>query len=373
MSERDYYEILGVDRSAGLQEIKRAYREVAVRSHPDRNPDDPTAEDRFKEAGEAYAVLSDAEKRARYDRFGRAGLGGGGRPAGFDRAVFHDFSDILGDFFGGAFSDLFHQQHGRPGEESGDHRRFDLELDFAEAARGVETSIQIPQLGVCAECSGRGAPSAQGIGVCGSCQGQGQVRYQQGFFSIARACAACRGRGRVVLDPCGLCRGEGRVQTEQKITIKIPAGVESGSQLRLRGKGDAGVRGGPAGDLYVFLTVLEHSFFERDGQHIRCRFPVTFSQAVLGADVRIPTLDGEVSLKIAPGTQGGTVFKIRGKGIPSLNGRSIGDQFVEVQVQVPARLDARQRELIEELAEMEPEPPDPEDRNFFKKIKDLFS
>jgi molecular chaperone DnaJ len=373
MSDRDYYEILGVGRDASIQEIKRGYREAAVRWHPDRNPDDPAAEERFKEAAEAYAVLSDAQKRAQYDRFGRAGMRGGGGPAGFDPAVFHDFSDVLGDLFGGAFSDLFGGGGGRRRQAGGEHRKFELELDFVEAARGTETHIQVPRLSTCAECRGRGAASAQGVQVCSACQGHGQVRYQQGFFSIARTCSECRGRGRLVVDPCTACRGDGRVQQEEKITVRIPAGVESGSRLRLSGKGDAGPGGTPPGDLYVFLRVREHSFFQRDGLDVHCRFPMTFTQAVLGTEARVPTLDGEETLKIAPGTQGGTVFRLRGKGIPSLEGRGTGDQYVEVQVQVPTKLDGRQREIIEELAGMEPDPPDPDDRNFFDKIRDLFS
>jgi molecular chaperone DnaJ len=372
MSERDYYEILGVGRDAGIQEIKRGYREAAVRWHPDRNPDDPEAEERFKEAAEAYSVLSDPQKRARYDRFGRSGMGGAGRPAGFDPAVFNDFSDILGDFFGGAFSDLFGGGR-RRGPQGGEHRRYELELDFVEAARGTETHIQIPRLETCSACRGLGAASPQGIGVCRTCEGHGQVRYQQGFFAISRTCGDCGGRGRVVLEACSECHGEGRTQAEQKVTLRIPAGVEDGTRLRLAGKGDAGPQGGPPGDLYVFLKVREHSFFKREGTDIHCRFPVTYAQASLGAEVRVPTLDGEETLKIAPGTQGGSIFRLRGQGIPSLNGRGVGDQYVEIQVQVPTRLEGRQRELIEELAGLEPEAPDPKDRNFFDKIKDLFS
>jgi molecular chaperone DnaJ len=371
MSDKDYYEILDISRDASIQEVKRGYREAAVRWHPDRNPDNPEAEERFKEAAEAYAVLSDADKRARYDRFGREGLRGDGGPAGFDPAVFGDFSDILGDLFGGAFSDLF--GGARRGAGGGQHRRFELELDFVEAARGTETHIQIPRLGTCPGCRGRGASSAKGISVCRACQGHGQVRYQQGFFSIARTCGECRGRGRTVVDPCETCGGEGRVRQEEKIKVRIPAGVQAGSRMRLAGKGDAGPQGAPAGDLYVYLNVREHPFFRRDDLDVHCRFPVSFSQATLGAEVQVPTLDGEETVKVAPGTQGGTVFRLRGKGIPSLNGRGIGDQYVEMQVQVPTRLAERQRELIEELAEMEPEPPDPKDRNFFEKIRDLFS
>lgn len=372
MSDRDYYEILGVSREASIPEIKRGYREAAVRWHPDRNPDNPEAEERFKEAAEAYATLSDPEKRARYDRFGRQGGHGGGAPAGFDPAVFNDFSDVLGDFFGGAFSDLFGGAQ-RSRHDGGQHRQFELQLDFVEAARGTETNIQVPRLSTCPRCRGRGAASAKGVSVCSACQGHGQVRYQQGFFSIARTCSECRGRGRIVVDPCEDCGGEGRVQQEEKISVRIPAGVESGSRLRLSGKGDVGAGGTPAGDLFVLLHVREHPFFRRDDVDVHCRFPVTFTQAVLGAEVRVPTLDGEEHIKISAGTQGGTVFRLRGKGIPSLNGRGKGDQYVEVQIQVPTKMDSRQRELIDELASLEPDPPDPDDRNFFDKIRDLFS
>ena len=369
MSDTDYYEILGVRRDASIQEIKRGYREAAVRWHPDRNPDNPEAEERFKEAAEAYATLSDADKRARYDRFGRQGVRGGAAP---DPSVFNDFTDILGDLFGGGFSDLFgggYRGHGGGAQ----HREFELELDFVEAARGTETHIQIPRLSTCPDCRGRGAASAQGISVCSACRGHGQVRLQQGFFSIARTCPECRGRGRIVVDPCRSCSGDGRVQQEEKIALRIPAGVETGSRLRLTGKGDAGPGGAPAGDLFVMLRVREHVFFRRDALDVHCRFPVTFTQAALGAEVRVPTLDGEEKIKVAPGTQGGTVFRLRGKGIPNLSGRGQGDQYVEVQVQVPTKIDGRQREIIQELAGMEPDLPDPNDRNFFEKIRDLFS
>jgi molecular chaperone DnaJ len=369
MSDRDYYEILGVSRDASIGEIKRGYREAAVRWHPDRNPDNPEAEERFKEAAEAYATLSDAGKRARYDRFGRQGVRGGGAP---DPSVFNDFSDILGDLFGGGFADLFGGGHRRR-QEGGEHRQFELELDFSEAARGTETHIQVPRLSACPACRGRGAASARGVSVCSACQGHGQVRLQQGFFSIAHTCPECRGRGRIVVDPCSRCRGDGRVQQEEKITLKIPPGVETGSRMRLSGKGDAGAGGAPAGDLFVLLRVREHPFFHRDGLDVQCRFPVTFTQAVLGGELLVPTLDGQEKIKVAAGTQGGTVFRLRGKGIPSLNGRGQGDQYVEVQIQVPEKIDARQREIIEELAEMEPALPDPDDRNFFEKIRDLFS
>ncbi len=371
MSHTDYYEILGVSRDASIQEIKRGYREAAVRWHPDRNPDNPEAEERFKEAAEAYATLSDADKRARYDRFGPQGTRGGAVP---DPSVFNDFSDILGDLFGrggGGFSDLFGGGHRSRG--GGEHREFELELDFAEAARGTETHVQVPRLSTCPDCRGRGAASARGISVCSACRGHGQVRLQQGFFSIARTCPECRGRGRIVVDPCRGCGGDGRVQQEEKITLRIPAGVETGSRLRLSGKGDAGPGGAPAGDLFVRLRVREHSFFRRDALDVHCRFPLTFTQAVLGAEVRVPTLDGEEKIKVKPGTQGGTVFRLRGKGIPSLNGRGRGDQYVEIQVQVPTKIDDRQREIIEELAGMEDDLPDPDDRNFFEKIRDLFS
>lgn len=372
MSDRDYYDILGVSRDASIAEIKRGYRKAAVRWHPDRNPDDAQAEDRFKEAAEAYATLSDADKRAHYDRFGRQDARGGRGAASFDPAVFHDFSDVVGDLFGGAFSDLFGGGH-RSREEGGQHQQFELELDFVEAACGTETHIQVPRLSSCPDCRGRGAASARGISVCNACRGHGQVRYQQGFFSIARTCAQCHGRGRIVVDPCRSCGGDGRVQQDEKITLKIPAGVETGSRLRVSGKGDAGPAGAPPGDLFVLLKVRKHPFFRRDALDIHCRFPVTFTQAVLGAEVRVPTLDGEAQIKVSPGTQGGTVFRLRGRGVLSLNGHGKGDQYVEVQIQVPTQVDGRARDLIEELAGLEPDPPDPEDRNFFEKIRDLFS
>jgi len=372
MSGRDFYEVLGVGREASDQEIKRAYRQAAIRWHPDRNPGDPEAEEQFKEAASAYAVLGDSEKRARYDRFGAAGLGQGVGSGGFDPEIFGDFGDVLGDLFGTAFGDLFGGRRRRAGPQRGSDLRYDLEIEFMEAAEGTETRVVIPRIESCPGCDGSGTTSAKGVEECGTCGGQGQVRYQQGFFAVSRNCNACGGEGKVVIDPCSECRGRGRVQREKEIEVRIPRGVESGSRLRLIGQGEAGPRGGPPGDLYVFLSVRPHEYFERDGFDIHCRFPLSFAQAALGAELRVPTLGGEESLKVPSGTQSGTVFRIKGKGVRASTGGT-GDQYVHARVQVPTRITKKQRELIKQLAEAGPEDWDVRDKNFFTKVKELFS
>ena len=368
MSDRDFYDILGVPRDADVAAIKKAYRQAALRFHPDKNPGDPEAEERFKDAAEAYAVLSDPQKRALYDRFGRSGLGNGGGFSGFDEDVFADFSDILGDLFG--FGSVFGggRRRGRPG--AGRDLRYDLEIDFEEAVRGLETRIQVPREEACPECGGRGAEEG-GIETCRQCNGRGQVAFQQGFFTIARTCGQCGGSGRRITRPCKACRGRGRVQAERTITVRIPAGVDTGTRLRLSGEGEGGVGGAPAGDLYVVLHVREHAVFHREDLDLFCAVPIGFSQAALGGRIEVPTIDGAEPLDVPSGTQPGARFRLDGRGVPSLDGRRRGDLYVTVQVRVPRRLGREQRQLVERLAELERQ--EPEDPGLFDRVKNIFS
>jgi molecular chaperone DnaJ len=360
LAELDYYEVLGIERDADTAEIKKAYRRLAVRYHPDKNPGDKSAEDRFKEASEAYAVLSDPEKRQRYDRFGRAGLGA--QPAGFDQEIFADFSDILGNLFGFG--------GGRPGVRRGQDLRYDLTIEFEEAARGLETRIRVPRLERCEDCGGKGAQGKDGIETCRQCGGRGQIAFQQGFFAVARPCNLCRGTGKRIVKPCPTCRGEGRLRAERTLTVRIPAGVDEGSQLRMTGEGEAAEGGGRPGNLYVVLHVKKHAIFEREGRHVLYTAPLSFSQAALGTKIRVPTLDGEEEIEIPAGTQSGSVFRLHGKGIPSLDGEGTGDQYVTAAVRIPKRLSAEQRELIEKLAEHDGE--EPAERGIFDRVKDIF-
>jgi molecular chaperone DnaJ len=369
-AKRDYYEILGVGRTAVDQEIKSAYRKLAMQYHPDRNPGNPEAEDKFKEASEAYGVLIDSEKRARYDQFGHAGLSNGAG-AGFDPSNFSDFSDIFGDIF----SDFFGVNVGRGGQRGraprGGDERADLTLTFEEAAFGKKTQIKIRRYEACEQCKGSGAAPGKGPVTCSTCAGRGQVRYQQGFFSIARTCPTCQGAGRAITDPCSKCKGETRIMRERTIDVNVPAGVEDGTKIRYQEYGDAGPGGGTPGDLYVVLHVKPHSFFEREGKDLFCSVPISFTQAALGAEIMIPTLEGEHKLKIPEGTQTGTTIRVRGKGVPSLKGGGKGDLHVQLRVQTPNKITKRQRELLEELGafgvENKPEP-----RGLFEKVKDIF-
>lgn len=371
--KRDYYEVLGVSRTANDQEIKSAYRKLALQYHPDRNPDKPEAEERFKECSEAYAVLADGEKRARYDRFGHAGVTNGASGfGGFDSAVFTDFQDIFGDIFG--FSDMFGGRGGRQRSRAqrGADLREDLTLEFEEAVFGVTKQIQVRRMEECEQCKGSGvAPGKQPI-TCTTCAGRGQVRYQQGFFSITRACSTCGGSGKLIVDPCNQCRGQGRITRERTVTVKVPAGVEEGARILYSGEGEAGVYGGPPGDLYVVLHAKEHSFFEREGKNLYCVLPVSFSQAALGAEISVPTLEGEASIKIPEGTQTGSNFKLKNKGVPVLNGHGRGDLFVEVKVQTPAKLTKRQRELLQELQGTAAVENNPVNRSVLNKVKEIF-
>jgi molecular chaperone DnaJ len=369
--KRDYYEVLGVGRDATVQEIKSSYKRLALEYHPDRNAGDKEAEEKFKEAAEAYSVLSDANKRAQYDRFGHAGVGGGGF-SGFDPDVFGDFSDILGDFFG--FGDIFGSSRRRRNHpQRGADLRYDLTVEFEEAVFGVKAKIKIPRAQTCSNCKGTGADPKYGPTTCTTCNGQGQIRFQQGFFTISRTCSSCHGAGQLVKEPCSECRGSGRLQKEKVLEIKIPAGVESGSRLRIGGEGESGVNGGPPGDLYVVISVKEHSFFKRQGADVYCEIPISFAQAALGAEISVPTLEGKEKLKIPEGTQTGTVFRFRGRGVVNLSGRSKGDQLVSITVVTPNKLTRRQRELFEELSQELDSPYDSESSDgIFGKVKDIF-
>ena len=379
MAKRDFYEILGVAKNASDDEIKKAYRKLAMKYHPDRNPDSKGAEEKFKEAKEAYEMLSDAQKREAYDRFGHAGVDpnmGGGGAGGFGAGGFSDaFGDIFGDIFGGGA-----RQRGGPQVYRGADLRYDLEITFEESARGAETSIQIPRQENCGTCSGSGCAAGSSPTTCPQCQGQGQVRFQQGFFTVARTCPQCRGTGRFITKPCGTCRGTGRETKERKITVKIPAGINTGQQLRLQGEGEAGSAGGPPGHLYVVVHVQEHEFFKRDGMNLYCEIPVNFPTLALGGEITVPTLDGNETVKVAEGTSTGTTLRLRGKGMPDVAGRGRGDLFATVQVRTPKKLTREQRYLLEELAKELPkekfEPRGREDehdeRNLFDRVKDMF-
>jgi molecular chaperone DnaJ len=363
---RDYYEILGVPRNASEQEVKSAYRKLALKHHPDRNQGNKAAEEKFKEAAEAYSVLCDPQKRQRYDAYGHAGLGGA---SGFDPTIFSDFGDILGDLFG--FGEAFGRRRGGP--RRGADLRYNLELTFAEAIFGTETSIQIPRAEACATCHGSGAAAGTSPSTCPGCAGRGQVTFQQGFFSVARTCGRCHGTGRVVGTPCKDCSGLGHVTVERKLQIKIPGGVDTGSQLRIGGEGEAGTAGGPHGDLYVVVRVEEHPFFQREGSALLCEVPIGYAQAALGSTVEVPTADGGTTkVAIPEGTQSGTTFRVRGQGVPHLGGRGRGDLHVTVRVVVPTRLTAEQRKLVEQLARSLPSPEEQEkDRSFLGKVKDI--
>ncbi|MGC2195727.1 MAG: molecular chaperone DnaJ [Terriglobales bacterium] len=371
--KRDYYEILGVERQCGEQEIKSAYRKLAMQFHPDRNPNNPEAEEKFKELTEAYAVLIDADKRSAYDRFGHAGVSGTGGVGGFDPNAFQDLSDIFGEFFG--IGDLFGAGAGgrrRTRAQRGPDLREDLTLTFEEAVFGTETKVSVRRHEACEECSGSGTAAGKAPVTCRSCQGRGQVRYQQGFFSMARTCPTCQGSGSVITDPCLKCKGEGRVLRQRTVEAKVPPGVEDGTRIRFSGYGEAGAFGGPPGDLYVVLHVKEHAFFAREGNDLHCVIPISFTQAALGAEITVPTLEGEQTLKIPEGTQSGTTFRIKNKGVPVLQGRGRGDLFVEVRAQTPNKLSKRQRELLQELDGLMRIENKPQRSTLVEKMKDIF-
>ena len=365
MIKRDYYEVLGVSRGAGDEEIKKAYRKLALKFHPDKNPDDRhTAEERFKELVEAYQVICDPDRRSLYDRFGHAAFESGGPGAGFDfNAGFEDIiGDLFGDFFGG----------GRGRARRGQDLRYDLEITFEEAAFGCDKTIVVPRLGACDTCGGSGAKPGTRPQTCNQCRGTGQLRFQQGFFSIAKTCGHCNGSGRVVATPCATCGGGGAQRREHRLNVRIPPGVESGSRLRLRGEGEPG-SGGSSGDLFVVLRVREHPFFVRDGADVVCDVPVSFAQAALGTEVDVPTLEGTMKLKIPAGTQSGQLFKLRGKGVPDLNGYGRGDEIVRLLVETPRKLSAQQRKLLEEFARISGEEVHPLSKSFLEKVRALLA
>jgi molecular chaperone DnaJ len=366
--KRDYYEVLGVGRGAEEREVKSAYRKLALKYHPDKNPGDGKAEERFKEAAEAYAVLSDPDKRARYDRFGHQGVAGSG---GFDPTIFADFSDILGDLFGFGFGDPFGRRRGAGGGPArGADLRYDLQLGFEEAAFGVEKTLRIPRLEACEACRGTGSAGGSAPALCSACGGRGQVRFTQGFFTVARTCPQCRGEGRVVVDPCAECRGDGRVERERSLSVKVPAGVDTGHRLRLSGEGEHGRLGGPAGDLYVVLQVRPHARLKRDGSTVFGRVAVSYPQAVLGATVEVETVHGTASLEVPPGTPHGKDFRLRGQGIQRLDGGGRGDHVavVEIEIPHPRELTEEEGELLRRLAEISGKPVR-EERGVFDRVK----
>jgi molecular chaperone DnaJ len=379
VSKRDYYEVLEVERQATDQQIKSAYRKLALKYHPDRNPGDHKAEEKFKEAAEAYAVLADAQKRSLYDRFGHAGVNanaGGG--AGFDPTIFADFSDIfsgLGDMFG--FGDILGGRRRRGGPQRGSDLRYDLEITFDESAAGTETAVVVPREETCETCTGSGAAPGTTAETCAQCRGTGQLRYQQGFLTVARPCSTCRGTGRTIAKPCTTCRGLGRVAHERKLTVKIPAGIATGQQLRLSGEGEHGVGGGPPGDLYVVVHVQEHPFFHREGDDLYCELPIHYPTLALGGSVKVPTLNGREDLSIPSGTQPGARFRIRGKGMPNVSGRGHGDLHVIARASVPKKLSKEQKQLLEQLARTMPAQADDgtgdEEKPFFERVKGMFT
>jgi molecular chaperone DnaJ len=379
VSKRDYYEILGVERTSTEVEIKSAYRKLALKHHPDRNPGDKAAEEKFKEAAEAYSVLADTDKRHMYDRFGHAGLGGAAT-GGFDPTVFTGFEDILGglgDIFGRG--DMFGGGRRRGGPQRGADLRYDLEISFEESARGAETSIQIPRQEACETCGGSGAAAGSKPTTCPQCQGRGQLRYQQGFFTVARTCGQCRGTGSIISNPCPTCRGAGRVQKDRKLTVRIPPGIATGQRLRLTGEGEGGPGGGPHGDLYVVIHVQDHAFFQRDGNDLYCEIPLNFPTLALGGEITIPTLDGDEPFTVPEATQTGTTFRLRGRGMPDVGGRGKGDLLVTVKVLTPKKITREQRKLLEQLStslpkeKFEPTPrDDQEDKGLLDRVKDIF-
>ena len=375
-AKKDYYEVLGVNRDAGDDEIKKSFKKLAMKYHPDRNPDNPKAEESFKEAKEAYEVLSDEQKRAAYDQYGHAGvdpsMGAGGGFGGFNSGNFSDaFGDIFGDIFGGG---------GRGGQRSNVYRgadlRYNLEISLEEAAKGTETKIRIPVQETCETCHGSGARPGTSPVTCTTCNGHGQVRMQQGFFSVQQTCPKCHGTGKMVKEPCPTCHGGGRVKQNKTLNVKIPAGVDEGDRIRLSGEGEAGVNGGPTGDLYVVVHLKEHSIFQRDGANLHCEMPISFSTAALGGEIEVPTLDGAAKMKIPAETQTGGVFRLRGKGIRPLRASEHGDLMVHVVVETPVRLTERQKELLREFessTQADAGKHSPKNKSWVDKARDFFS
>jgi molecular chaperone DnaJ len=368
--KQDYYEILGVSRDCDDGTLKSAYRKLALKYHPDRNPDDGDAEERFKQAAEAYGVLSDPQKRAVYDRYGHQGLQGAGGP-GFDPSQFSDFSDIIGDFFG--FGDLFGGGGRRRNRaQKGDDLRYDLEINLEDTILGLSADIQVPRTEACGRCGGSGAERNDGLTACPMCHGRGEVIYQQSFLSIRQTCRQCNGRGQIIRRPCTQCRGEGYVRAERKLKVNIPPGVDTGTRLRLSGEGQPGANGGPQGDLYVFVRVKEHAVFQRSEDDLVCTIPVNVAQAALGVDVDLLTFDGLQTIKIPEGVQSGGRVRLKGLGVPRLQGHGRGDLVVVVDVRVPGRLTREQRKLFEQLRETLPAENEPAEKGLFDKVKEYF-
>lgn len=373
MAQRCYYETLGVSRTAKDGELKSAFRKMAMECHPDRNPGDPSAEARFKEINAAYETLKDPQKRAAYDRFGHAAFeGGNGGMGGFGNA---DFGAGMADIFESMFGDIMGRRgrSAQSGRERGSDLRYNMEITLEEAFSGKVAQIRMPTPVTCESCGGSGAKAGSKPKTCGTCGGAGRVRATQGIFMMQHTCPTCHGRGEVVDDPCSACSGQGRVMRERTLQVNIPAGVEEGTRIRLAGEGEAGLHGGPSGDLYIFLTILPHELFERDGADLYCRVPVAMSDAALGGEIEVPTISGErEKLKIAEGTQPGKQFRIRGKGMPVLRSRDVGDLYIQVDVEVPKNLSKRQRELLEEFRQASNEANHPDSSSFFARVKDLF-
>jgi molecular chaperone DnaJ len=372
VAKRDYYEVLSVSRDCDEQTLKSSYRKLAMQFHPDRNPGDRHAEEKFKEAAEAYAVLSDAQKRAAYDRFGHQGVAGAAGAAGFDESQFADFGDILGDLFG--FGDLFGGGgRGRRSRQQrrGEDIRYDLEISFEDAMKGMSADLQIPRMEACTKCEGTGAESG-GLVSCAACGGRGEILYQQSFLSIRKTCPTCGGRGKVIRQACSQCRGEGFKRAERKLKVNIPAGVDTGTRLRLSGEGNPGPGGAAPGDLYVVIKVAEHSVFERRDNDLHCTLPVNIAQATLGTEVEVETFDGPQTIRIPEGTQAGAHFRLRNLGVPQLNSRARGDLYVHLDVQVPKKLTREQRRLMEQLNELLPAENHPHEKSVFEKVRDFF-
>ena len=370
MAKPDYYDVLGVGREVSDQDLKSAYRKKALKYHPDRNPDNPEAEEQFKLASEAYGVLSDTDKRGRYDRFGHDGLAGGA--GGFDPSQFGDFADLFGEFFG--MGDVFGGgQRTRTRARRGADLQYDLEIEFEDAVFGLNTEIKFPRSQPCDECHGTGAGGGAQRKTCTGCGGRGQVYYQQGFFSVGKTCPRCRGEGSTVETPCGECRGAGQIRKQRKLKVNIPPGVDSGTRLRLSGEGEIGQSGGPPGDLYVLLRVKEHAVFAREGTELYCHVPINVAQAALGAEIDVPTLEGSEKIKVRPGMQNGSRLRLRGKGVPYVNSGRRGDLIVLLRVMIPKKLTREQRRLFEELEEILPVDNQPAEKGIFDKVKDYLT
>ena len=375
MTRRDYYEILGVEREADDGVIKTAYRKLAMQYHPDRNPGSHEAEERFKEAAEAYSVLMDPQKRAAYNRFGHQGVPTAAGNGGFDAQGFPDLGDILSDMFG--FGDVFGRSGGggqkRTRAQRGEDVRYDLEIGFEDSMRGLGVDIQVPRLEECGRCHGKGAEPDDGLVTCPMCRGRGEVIYQQAFLSVRRTCSQCGGRGQIIRRPCKECRGDGYLRRERKLKVNIPAGVDTGTQLRLTQEGQPGANGGPPGDLYVVLKVAEHPIYERHESDLHCTVPINIGQAALGASVDILTFDGLQTVKIPEGSQPASRLKLKGLGVPHVNSSGRGDLFVHLDVRIPAKLTREQRKLMEQLKDMLPAENEPTDKGLLDKVKNIFS